>query len=254
LSKPEQLAARRIIVQLRQSPSVLPESVTVAMEGQPSHTDAAADESLTLTPTVSPQASTQPAIETEVSDNALIERVVADDDMEAWETLMARYSSRAYQIAYGVLGHHNDCEEVAQDAFVRIYRALPNFRGDSEFSTWMYRIVVNQARNKYRWNKRRGANMHVSIDEERETRRGSLSLEIPDHRVGPDGEVVCREWEGEISREMAALPEVNREALILRNIEHMSYEQIAEVLGCKIGTVKSRIARGREELRKRLAL
>jgi RNA polymerase sigma-70 factor (ECF subfamily) len=224
------------------------------MEGQPSHTDAAADESLTLTPTVSPQASTQPAIETEVSDNALIERVVADDDMEAWETLMARYSSRAYQIAYGVLGHHNDCEEVAQDAFVRIYRALPNFRGDSEFSTWMYRIVVNQARNKYRWNKRRGANMHVSIDEERETRRGSLSLEIPDHRVGPDGEVVCREWEGEISREMAALPEVNREALILRNIEHMSYEQIAEVLGCKIGTVKSRIARGREELRKRLAL
>jgi RNA polymerase sigma-70 factor (ECF subfamily) len=241
-------------VQLRQSPSVLPESVTVAMEGQPSHTDAAADESLTLTPTVSPQTSTQPAIETEVSDNALIERVVADDDMEAWETLMARYSSRAYQIAYGVLGHHNDCEEVAQDAFVRIYRALPNFRGDSEFSTWMYRIVVNQARNKYRWNKRRGANMHVSIDEERETRRGSLSLEIPDHRVGPDGEVVCREWEGEISREMAALPEVNREALILRNIEHMSYEQIAEVLGCKIGTVKSRIARGREELRKRLAL
>lgn len=241
-------------MQLRQSPSVLPESVTVAMEGQPSHTDAAADESLTLTPTVSPQTSTQPAIETEVSDNALIERVVADDDMEAWETLMARYSSRAYQIAYGVLGHHNDCEEVAQDAFVRIYRALPNFRGDSEFSTWMYRIVVNQARNKYRWNKRRGANMHVSIDEERETRRGSLSLEIPDHRVGPDGEVVCREWEGEISREMAALPEVNREALILRNIEHMSYEQIAEVLGCKIGTVKSRIARGREELRKRLAL
>ena len=241
-------------MQLKNRPSVLPESVTVAVEGQPSHTDAAAEESPTLTTAVSSPTTSHPAVPTEETDPALIRRIVADDDMDAWETLMTRYSSRAYQIAYGVLGHHDDCEEVTQDAFVRIYRALPNFRGDSEFTTWMYRIVVNQARNKYRWNKRRGANMHVSIDEERETKRGSLSLDIADHRVGPDGEIVCREWEGEISREMAKLPEVNREALILRNVEHMSYEQIAEVLGCKIGTVKSRIARGRGELRTRLGL
>ena len=244
-------------MQVNPNPSVLPDSITVAVEGQSSHTDAGADESLTLTPALSIQATAHPRAKEPVigdPDPILIQRIVDHDDMDAWETLMARYASRAYQIAYGVLGHHNDCQEVTQDAFVRIYRALPNFRGDSEFSTWMYRIVVNQARNKYRWNKRRGANLHVSIDEERETKRGSLTLDIADHRVGPDGEAVCREWAGEIRREMAALPEVNREALILRNVEHMSYDQIAEILGCKIGTVKSRIARGREELRKRLGL
>ena len=190
----------------------------------------------------------------ELTDKELIVMVVNGNN-DAFEELMNRHTAKAYQIAYGILGQKPDAEEVAQDAFVRIYRALPKFRGDSEFSTWMYRIVVNQARNKYRWNKRRGAHSNISIHQSvTGDESDSLHIDPADHRVPPDKETIFKEWEGEIAREIETLPEVNREALILRNVQNMSYEQIAEVLGCKVGTVKSRIARAREELRKKLGI
>jgi RNA polymerase sigma-70 factor (ECF subfamily) len=174
---------------------------------------------------------------------------------EAFAELMERHAAKAYQIAYGILGQKDDAEEVTQDAFVRIYRALPRFRGDSEFSTWMYRIVVNQARNKYRWNKRRGSHSNISINQTLDgDESGNLRIDPADPGKAPDRETIYKEWEGEIAREIETLPEVNREALILRNVKNMSYEQIAEVLDCKVGTVKSRIARAREELRKKLGL
>ena len=186
-------------------------------------------------------------------DSELIKRSVDGDD-EAFETLMARHVGKAFQIAFGVLGRRSDAEEVVQDAFVRMYKALPRFRGDAEFSTWMYRVVVNQARNRYRWNRRRGTHMQVSIHQsKKDDERDAHFHEISDqeHRK-PDQELIYDEWQSEILREMENLPEVNREALILRNVKHMAYEDIAEVLGCKVGTVKSRIARAREELRKRI--
>ena len=189
-----------------------------------------------------------------MSDRELIVLVRDDDDMNAWEALVRKYSSKAYHIAYGVLSNRDDAEEVAQDAFVRIYRALDRFRGDSEFSTWMYRIVVNQARNKYRWNKRRGAQLHISINKEMEHGDSNLTMDLPDHHSPPDKAAVLGEWDGEIQQALAELPEVNREALVLRIAHNMAYEQIAEILDCKVGTVKSRIARAREELRRKLAL
>ena len=186
------------------------------------------------------------------SDYELIE-AIKDGDSNAWEILMNRHAAKAYQIAYSILGHIDDSEEVTQDAFVRIHRALLKFRGDSEFSTWMYRIVVNQARNKYRWNKRRGSYSNVSIDKESEgDDAGRKTFEIPDTHKTPDKEIIFKEWEGRIGEEMKMLPPVNREALLLRHVKNFSYEQIAEILDCKVGTVKSRIARAREELRRRL--
>jgi RNA polymerase sigma-70 factor (ECF subfamily) len=190
----------------------------------------------------------------ELSDQALI-GLIRQGRMEAWDHLMLRHAAKAYQIAYGILGSREDAEEVAQDGFVRIYRALDRFRGDSEFSTWMYRIIVNQARNRYRWNKRRGALRNVSIEASQDPdNEGIAPIDLADPQKTPDQRIVYREWEGEIAREMQHLPPVNREALFLRNVKNMSYEQIADVLDCKVGTVKSRIARAREELRKRLGL
>jgi RNA polymerase sigma-70 factor, ECF subfamily len=204
--------------------------------------------------TATPAPSGPVELRAEPSDMDLITRINAGET-EAWDSLMDRYAGKAYQIAFGLLGQRDDAEEVTQDAFVRIYRALPKFRGDSEFSTWMYRIVVNQARNKYRWNKRRGAHVNMSIDQELRTDDGSvLALDLPDGGKTPDRELVYKEWQVEIAREMEHLPSVNREALILRNVKNMSYEDIAQVLKCKVGTVKSRIARAREELRRRLGL
>lgn len=193
--------------------------------------------------------------ENPISDKELIALII-DGDTRAFEELMDRYAEKAFQISYGILGNRHDAEEVTQDAFVRIYRALSRFRGDSEFSTWMYRIVVNQARNRYRWNKRRGAGKNFSIDQSRDgDEGGSPALDLPD-KVGsiPDRQLIYQEWEGEIAREMEHLPESNREALILRNVKNFSYDQISDVLDCKVGTVKSRIARAREELRKRLGI
>ncbi len=188
-----------------------------------------------------------------LSDKELI-GIIKAGDMDAMGELMGRYTSKAYQIAYSILGNKDDAEEVTQDAFVRIYRALSSFRGDSEFSTWMYRIVVNQARNKYRWNKRRGSHLTVSVDRETKTNDGSTrSFDLADTGKTPDNEVIFREWEGEIAEEIKKLPEVNREALLLRNVKNLSYEQIASLLNCKVGTIKSRISRAREELRRKVS-
>jgi RNA polymerase sigma-70 factor (ECF subfamily) len=210
------------------------------------NTDSEVTQPLPRTPMLSP-------VECDaLTDKQLIAHIRETDSETAWETLVRRHSSKAYHIAYGVLGNRDDAEEVAQDAFVRIYRALDRFRGDSEFSTWMYRIVVNQARNKYRWNKRRGANLHVSIHKEIDRPDSNLTLDLPDGKSSPDKAAIFNEWDGEIKQALEQLPEVNREALVLRIVHNMAYEQIAEILQCKVGTVKSRIARAREELRRRL--
>ena len=174
----------------------------------------------------------------------------------AFDKLVDKYSGRAYQIAYGILGNRQDAEEVAQDVFIRIHRALPKFRGESEFTTWMYRIAMNLARNKYRWNKSRGSQRNLSIDapldgtDDPEAKR----LDVIEGRLSPDEEVSLDELEKRALEELDKLPELYRQALMLRNIDELSYEQISDLLGCKLGTIKSRIARARDELRKRLGV
>ena len=187
-------------------------------------------------------------------DRQLVERFKAGDE-EAFDSLVDRHSTRAYQIAYSVLGNREDAEEVAQDAFIRMHRALPNFRGESEFTTWMYRIVINLARNKYRWNKTRMAAFHDSIDapaegDDVDTRK----IELPDTRNTPEEEAVYAELDQALQSELGKLPEAQRQVLVMRNVLDMSYEDIADAMKCKIGTVKSRLARAREELCRRLGL
>lgn len=188
-------------------------------------------------------------------DRLLIDKFKGGDH-GAFDRLVEKYSGRAYQIAYGILGNRQDAEEVAQDVFVRIYRALPRFRGDSEFTTWMYRIAMNLARNKYRWNKSRGSQRNISIDapldgtDDPDAKR----LDVVEGRLAPDEKVSLDELEQRALTELDGLPELYRQALMLRNVDELSYEDIADLLGCKLGTIKSRIARAREELRKRLGL
>lgn len=188
-------------------------------------------------------------------DRELIEKFKAGQQW-AFDRLVEKYSGRAYQIAYGVLGSRQDAEEVSQDVFVRIHRALPKFRGDSQFTTWMYRIAMNLARNKYRWNKSRGSQKNLSIDApiDGSDDPDAKKLDVVEQRMAPDQEVALDEFEQRAMDELKNLPELYREALMLRNVEELSYEEIADLLGCKLGTIKSRIARAREELRKRLGL
>ena len=192
------------------------------------------------------------------TDRELVERFQRTRDQGAFDELVARHSGRAYQQALAFLGNREDAEEVAQDAFIRIYRSLPKFRGDAEFSTWMYRIVMNLCNNRYRWNKVRGAGRNISVDAPLEPKNSSgdapLKMELPDDRMIPDREVAFVELRDRTEAAMKSLPEVYRQAVLLRNVKQLDYEQIAQILHCAVGTVKSRINRGRELLRQALNL
>ena len=193
-----------------------------------------------------------------LTDRQLVERFQQTKNQAVFDELVRRHSGHAYQIAFGYLSSREDAEEVVQDAFMRIYRNLPNFRGDAEFSTWMYRIVINLCNNKYRWNKIRGVGKDISVDAPLDTHDssddGTLKLELSDDRMIPDRQVAFNEMRDRLEAAMKELPESYRQAVLLRNVKQLDYEQIAEILHCAVGTVKSRINRGREILRQALEL
>ncbi len=179
-----------------------------------------------------------------------------DGSRERFNELVDLYSQKLYRFAYGLLGNHHDAEEVVQDAFIRAYNALEGFRGDSSFETWMHRITMNLARNKFHWNRRRGEGVNVSLSEpggsEQDSIENSAEFELPDSSSAPDSLLEKVETQDNVIRGINALPETLKEAMVLRHVKDMPYEEIASVLDCKIGTVKSRIARGRELLREYL--
>ena len=185
-------------------------------------------------------ATTEP---TAVSDRELVTRCQAGNDV-AFDELVRRHQARAFNVAWQLLRNREDATEVAQDAFVRIYRTLAGFRGECEFTTWLHQIVVNLAHNKHRWWRRRGRQETDPLDDDRQ-------LAAP--TVPPDAAAEQREFGRTLSARIAALPVPFREVLVLRNVEDLSYEEIAVVLKCEVGTVKSRIARAREALRESMA-
>ncbi len=175
---------------------------------------------------------------------------------ERFNELVDIYTQKLYRFAYGLLGNHHDAEEVVQDAFIRAYNALDSFRGDSSFETWMHRITMNLARNKFHWNRRRGEGVNVSLSEtpgsEQDSMESSVEFELPDNSSAPDSLLEKLETQDNVIRGINSLPETLKEAMVLRHVKDMPYEEIASILDCKIGTVKSRIARGRELLREYL--
>ncbi|HXI85070.1 MAG TPA: sigma-70 family RNA polymerase sigma factor [Verrucomicrobiae bacterium] len=193
----------------------------------------------------------KPDAKVEASDRELLERCRAGDET-AFDDLVLRHQQRAFNVAFQLLRDHEDATEVAQDAFVRIYRSIGNFRGECEFTTWLHQIVVNLARNKHRWWKRRGRQAGMSLDSTVETADGEVSMQIAGNTDAPDVQAVKDEFVELLSRRMHELPRKFREVLVLRNVNNLSYEEIAEALDCSVGTVKSRIARAREVLRKSL--
>ncbi len=166
--------------------------------------------------------------------------------------LVLRHQDRIYRVAYGMLRHREDAMEVAQDAFVRAYRSLDRFRGDAEFSTWLYRIAVNLSRNRLRTRIRRREDRTVSFDDRNDDEGRRATAEPVDPGPTPRDEAAARDFERRVRVAMEDLPRDAREILWLRNVEGASYARIAEILGCTQGTVKSRIFRARELLREAL--
>jgi RNA polymerase sigma-70 factor (ECF subfamily) len=188
-----------------------------------------------------------------VAENPFLERLKNGDPL-AFERLVNERSGDVYALLYRLTGDPEDARDLTQETFLSAFRHVGRFRGDADLKTWLYRIAVNQARNRWRWWKRRRKDATVSLDEPDRTRQEPLSLRLQDTK-GPNPEQVALENEREaaIGEALKTLSSVYREVVILRDLEGMAYDEIATALEISIGTVKSRLARGRLELRKKLA-
>lgn len=185
-------------------------------------------------------------------DRMLVERF-KQGDQAAFNEIVGRYWDRIYGMAHQLLRNREDAEEVTQDAFIRAHRGLGNFRGDSSFSTWLYQIATNLARNRYWYWWRRKRDLSVSIDQPLGAEQDmTLKDVLPADARDPEEEAVSQEFVDRIAECMGHLNDRHREILVLRNVKNLSYEEIAGILGVSVGTVKSRIARARESLREKM--
>ena len=182
-------------------------------------------------------------------DACLVRRFLAGDE-SAFTEIVNRYRGRIYGLTLNLLRNASDAEEITQDAFIRAYRGLGRFRGDSSLSTWLYRIALNLARNRYWYFFRRRRHNWVSLerplgDDSQATFADMVAAQDHD----PAQETVASEFSALVAACMERLDHKHREILTMRNVLDLSYEQIAQSLGINVGTVKSRIARARENLR-----
>ncbi len=176
-----------------------------------------------------------------------------EGDQDAFNQLVSRYWDRIYGMVHQLLRNQQDAEEVTQDAFIRAHRGLSNFRGDSSFSTWLYQIATNLARNRYWYWWRRKRDQSLSFDAPLgPDNEGTLADLIPAEQQTPEDAAITEEFTAKVSAGMEQLNEKHREILILRNVRNLSYEEIGQILNLSVGTVKSRIARARENLREKL--
>ena len=179
-------------------------------------------------------------------DLELVKRVQRGEK-SAFDLLVLKYQHRIGAVIGRFVPDHAEAQDIAQESFMRAYRALQNFRGDAQFYTWLYRIAVNTAKNHLVAMKRRPPTSDVEVeDAEHFTGARMQDNDTPEH------ELLREEIAREVSQTVAALPEELRQAITLREVEGLSYEEIAETMDCPIGTVRSRIFRAREAIDARL--
>ncbi|WP_418792090.1 RNA polymerase sigma factor [Phosphitispora sp. TUW77] len=180
-----------------------------------------------------------------ISDEALIDKI-KQGDLDAFEKLISNYETKVYTIAYRYFGNYNDASDLAQEALIKVYRSINTFRGESSFSTWLYRVVTNVCKDELR---RRARPKTVSIDEMIEDGK-SPGVET---KCRPIEEIVIRkELQDEVQEALNSLTEDFRTIVIMRDIQGYSYEEISSFLECSMGTVKSRLNRARNALKERL--
>jgi RNA polymerase sigma-70 factor (ECF subfamily) len=167
-------------------------------------------------------------------------------DLDAFDALVRAYERPVYNLAYRMTGNYDDANDVAAEAFVRVFNAIGRFRGDSAFSTWMYRIATNVFLDE---RKRRRAHPQVSLDDEIDTEGTSVQRQIEDSAPGPGALAEEQERRRILDDAIQKLPDFQREMITMYHVLNMSYDEIGEITGAPIGTVKSRLNRARLALR-----
>ena len=170
-------------------------------------------------------------------------------DVESFELLISSYDKRAYNIAYRVMGNEEDAKDMAQEALLRVFKSIKDFKGQSSFSTWLYRIVTNVCLDELR---RRKNEKYVSMDSTIQTDSGELHMELCSDKETPEIVYERVEQRELIKRAISELNEDYKSVIVLRDIQGFSYEEISNMLDCSLGTVKSRINRARNMLREKL--
>jgi len=181
-----------------------------------------------------------------------IERLKAGEET-AFDHLVNERSADIYALLYRLTQDPEEARDLTQETFLQAFRSIAHFRGEADLRTWLYRIAINQARNRWRWWRRRRRSATVSLDATDETHELSLATRLVDERAeDPEASTLAHEREQILLAAMRTLARPFREAVVLRDVEGLSYEEVAAALEISIGTVKSRLSRGRAELRRKL--
>ncbi|MCB1646133.1 MAG: RNA polymerase sigma factor RpoE [Pseudomonadales bacterium] len=181
------------------------------------------------------------------TDRQLVERVQRGDK-KAFDLLVLKYQHKIVGLVSRYLRDQDEVLDVTQEAFIKAYRALPGFRGDSAFYTWLYRIAINTAKNYLVSRSRRPPDTDIDVDDSEfnEAATALSEIENPENRMATD------QLEAVVNKAINELPEELRVAVTLREFEGLSYEEIAAVMDCPVGTVRSRIFRARESIEKKI--
>jgi RNA polymerase sigma-70 factor (ECF subfamily) len=184
----------------------------------------------------------------EESDLVLVKRVQRGDK-SAFDLLVRKYQHKVVKLVLRYVRNPAEAEDIAQEAFIKAYRALPQFRGDSAFYTWMYRIAINTAKNSLASRDRSPIAYDLDLTDPEESHSVQTKLQDPDT---PEGMALTEEIRGIVNSAIESLPEELKTAIVLRELDGLSYEEIAAAMDCPVGTVRSRIFRAREAIDKRL--
>lgn len=179
----------------------------------------------------------------ETDEKKLIERA-SGGDPSAFNRLMAQHENRMYAVALRMCANREDAQDCLQEAMLRVYRAIGSFKGQSTFSTWVYRITMNTCLDELRRKKNR---QNTSLDN-----LVDMGWSPTDGGAGPEKQALMREMREKMHGAIRELPDDMRAAVVLRDIQGFSYDEIAQMLEINVGTIKSRISRGREKLREKL--
>ncbi len=185
------------------------------------------------------------------TDLEIIEAVLSGQQ-ERYAELVVRYQLQATKVAYGFVGNYEDARELSQNGFVKAYEHLAEFRGHSKFSTWFYRIVVNDCKDFLKAKGRRPSTVSLSPAEPDEAGESGGFFDVEDPGSGPSEQLANRELGEQLTKVIEELPMQQRTAFMLHHVQGMSLDEVAQVMGCRLGTVKAHIFRATEHLRARL--
>ena len=185
------------------------------------------------------------------TDAALI-KAIQGGDMAAFDQLVVKHKDKLFNMVYWLLGDYQEANDCAQEIFIKVFKSIKKFRFQSSFSTWLYRIATNTCKNRlkssaFRWKKRM-----VSLENPESSKQDNRSYEIQNGSPSPENSLEKKEQIMLIQKAVNALPREQNRVVVLRDIQGLSYQEIADITGLNLGTVKSRLARARMELRNRL--